>query len=281
MKTASAMMKRYLTLWTVVFAITFTLLQVAHARRLKVYTLPKAVAPGQLVTLVFENPNPEQQKAQSKCTAEKLIAWVKSDIPILRIDQKGKQIWTSLGSYQTMGDSAIATFMMPVSFEPGEATLYLVNDRDQSVPYHITIGAKVEAKLLGVEGNAIKPLGKFRVIGEGYVPEGFVDEKKARQELEANVGLSSMTPAQQWTAVNHRLMKDWDKLTEGNFLYLEQNGKTWRGFVHDCGITPQGMTLEFQAPPDIVAGPISLQMGIRMNGTDVFKTAPITVNVTP
>jgi hypothetical protein len=275
------MMKRYLTIWTVVFAVTLSLIQIAQARRLKVYTLPKAVAPGQLTTIVFENPNPEVQKAQAKCTAEKLIAWVKSDIPILRIDQKGKQVWTSLGSYQTLGDSAIATFMMPVSFDPGEATLYLVNDRDQSVPYHITIGTKVETKLLGVEGNAIKPLGKFRVIGEGYVPEGFVDEKKAREELEANVGLSSKTPAQQWDFLNHRLMKDWDKLTEGNFLYLEQNGKTWRGFVETCGITPQGMTLEFVAPPDMVAGPINLQMGIRMNGADVFKTAPITVNVMP
>jgi len=275
------MMKRYLTVWAVVFGITFTLLQVAQARRIKVYTLPKPTAPGQLATLVFENPTPETPKAQAKCTAEKLIAWVKSDFPILRIDQKGKQVWTSLGSYMTMGDSCIATFMMPLGFEAGEATLYLVNDRDQSVPYHITIAPKVDAKLIGVEGNVVKPLGKFRVIGEGYVPEGFVDEKKAREELEANIGLSSKTPAQQWDFLNRRLMKDWDKLTEGNFLYMEQNGKTWRGFVETCGLTPQGMTLEFVAPPDIVAGPLKLMLGIRMNGADVMKTEPITVNVTP
>ena len=274
-------MKRYLATWAVVAAVTLSLLQVAHARRLQVYTLPKAVAPGQLVTMVFENPNPAVQKSQTKCTAEKLIAWIKSDIPILRIDQKGKQVWTSFGSYQTMGDSVIAVFMMPVSFDPGAATLYLVNDHDQSVPYHITIGSKVDAKLLGLDGIAIKPLENFRVLGEGFVPEGFVDEKKARQELEANIGLSSLPKGEQWTAVNHRIMKDWDKLTEGNFLYIEQNGKTWRSFVESCGLTPKGMTLEFQAPPDIAAGQINLSLGVRMNGSEVFKTAPITVTVAP
>ncbi|HET6401221.1 MAG TPA: hypothetical protein VFH95_07455, partial [Candidatus Kapabacteria bacterium] len=130
-----------------------------------------------------------------------------------------------------------------------------------------------------VEGNIIKPLTNFRVIGDGFVPEGSVNEKKARAELEENLGLSHLSPSEQWVALNHRIMKDWDKLPTGNFLYLEQGGKTWRGFVETCGITPAGMTLEFNAPPDIQPGPITLTLGIRMNGAEVLKTAPITAVV--
>ncbi len=275
------MMKRYVTVWSILIAITLLLSLTASARKLKVYSLPKAIVPGQLGIIVFENPDPEHPFTRAKCTAEKLIAWMKSDIPILRIEQNGKQVWTSLGSYQSVGDSCIATFMAPAIFEAGHATVYLVNGTDPSIPYSMTIGSKLDAKLVTVEGGTIKPLVNFRVIGDGFVPEGFVDEKDARSELEQNIGLSKLSPAEQWTAVNHRIMKDWDKLPEGNFLYIQQGGKSWRCFVESCGITIDGMSLEFTAPPDIAPGPATLTLGIRMNAAEVMRTAPITVNVEP
>src|SRR5581483_10444198 len=279
------MMKRFLAVWSVLLLITFVLTQVALARKLKVYHLPESIVPGQLGIIVFENPDVEHAVTRSNCTADKLISWVKSDVPILRIEQNGKQVWTSLGSYQSVGDSCIATFMAPTTFQAGRATVFLVNGSDPSIPYYMTIGAKPEAKLAGVEGGTIKPLTKFRVLGDGFVPEGFVDEKKARAELEENLGLSKLPPAEQWTDLNHRIMKDWDKLSGGNFLYLEQNGKTWRGLVEGCGIemwngSPR-MLLEFTAPPDIQAGPISISLGIRMNSSEVMRTTPITATVTP
>ena len=76
-------------------------------------------------------------------------------------------------------------------------------------------------------------------------------------------------------------MKDWDKLSSGNFLYVEQGGKSWRCFVENCGITLDGMTLEFTAPPDLQPGSATLTLGIRMNGAEALRTAPITVNVGP
>jgi hypothetical protein len=273
------MMKRYTVVWSILFAITCILSLTANARRLKVYSLPKAIVPGQLGIIVFENPDPEHPITRSKCTAEKLIAWMKSDVPILRIEQNGKQVWTSLGSYQSVGDSCIATFMAPAIFEAGHATVYLVNGSEPSIPYSMTITPKVDAKLMKVEGGTIHPLAKFRVVGDGFVPEVSVDEKAARAELEENIGLSKLSPAEQWTAVNHRIMKDWDKLPEGNFLYIEQGGKSWRCFVENCGITTDGMSLEFTAPPDVAPGPVSLTLGIRMNATEVARTAPITANV--
>jgi hypothetical protein len=277
------MIKRFIAVWSALLILTFVISTNADARKLKVYGLPKAVAPGQLGIIVFQNPDPEHPKSQTKCTADKLIAWTKSDIPILRIEQNGKQVWLSLGSYQTVGDSCIATFMAPMTFAEGPATLFIVNGSDPSTPYPITITKKVDSHISNVDGGMIKPLGRFSVMGDGFAPEGFVDEKKAREELEGNVGLSKLSPAQQWTAVNHRIMKDWDKLSGGNFLYLEQSGKTWRCFVENCGITMVGntpsMLLEFTAPPDITPGPITLSLGIRMNGAEVEKTAPITAAV--
>ena len=120
----------------------------ASAKRLKVYSYPKTISPGQMGFIVFENPDPEKPFTQAKCTAERLIAWVQSEIPILRIEQKGKQVWTSLGSYQTIGDSCIATFMAPVGMEDGPATLFLVNVRDASIPYAFTVNQSYESKLL-------------------------------------------------------------------------------------------------------------------------------------
>jgi hypothetical protein len=275
------MMKRYVTLWSMLIAITLMLSLTASARKLKIYSLPKAIIPGQLGIIIFENPDPDHPFTRSKCTAEKLIAWMKSDVPILRIEQNGKQVWTSLGSYQSVGDSCIATFMAPAIFQAGRATVYIVNGTDPSVPYPLTIAPKAEAKLIKVEGGTIHPLANFLVIGDGFVPEGFVDEKEARSELEQNIGLSKLSPAEQWTAVNHRIMKDWDKLSGGNFLYIEQGGKNWRCFVESCGITPDGMSLEFTAPPDLLTGSVTLTLGIRMNGAEVLRTAPITANVGP
>ena len=284
------MKNRFGVLWAITLLITLLFSEAASARKLKVYSLPKAIVPGQLGIIVFENPDPTHSVTRASCTADRLIGGVKSDIPILRIEQNGKQVWTSLGSYQTAGDSCIATFMAPAIFTTGRATLYIVNGSDPSIPYYFTIAAKPTAALTSVEGGIIKPLANFRVIGDGFVPEGSVNEKKARAELEQNIGLSHLSPAEQWTAVNHRIMKDWDKLPTGNFLYLEQGGKSWRSFVESCGLstageasatsgTAAGMTLEFSAPPDIQPGPITLTLGIRMNGAEVFKTAPITATV--
>lgn len=284
------MMKRFGSLWAIVFLLTVLVSSLAHARRLKVYSLPASIVPGQLGIIVFENPDVLHPVTRSSCTAEKLIGWVRSEVPILRIEQNGAQVWTSLGSYQSVGDSCIATFMAPVNFKAGSATLFLVNGMDASIPYHFTIGAKPEAKLSGVTssaGNTIKPLGTFTLAGNGFVPEGFVNEAKARSELEANLGLSHLPPAEQWTDLNHRIMKDWDKLPQGNFLYYEQNGKIWRGFVEHCGISfsqadrSSGMTLDFVAPPDLQPGPVTLTLGIRMNGAEVYRTPPIQATVAP
>src|SRR5258705_177025 len=71
-------------------AVIFLTASAGYGRRLKVYSFPKQIAAGQLATIIFENPNPDQQISRNKCTAEKLIAWVKSDVPILRIEQKNK-----------------------------------------------------------------------------------------------------------------------------------------------------------------------------------------------
>src|SRR6187549_2218356 len=79
------------------------------AGRLKVFSYPKQISAGQMAVIIFENPDLEASIDRSSCTAEKLLAWVKQDVPILRIEQKGKQIFTSLGSYKTLGDSAMAT----------------------------------------------------------------------------------------------------------------------------------------------------------------------------
>jgi hypothetical protein len=266
-----AMIKRLVMGWVLVLATTLLLIETAHATRLKVYSFPKQIAPGQLAMIIFENPSPEV-RSRAQCTAEKLIAWVKSDVPILRIEQNGKQIWTSLGSYQTVGDSMIASFMIPVALLPGEATLFLVNDRDASVPYHFTVISEIRSELTGIESGHITPLGTFRVFGTGFVPNQLLDNADAQRELDANIGYSKMEKPAQWTAMNHRMEKDWDKLGEGNFLYLEQAGKTWRSYVEGCGITPQGLSLDFNAPPDLKPGPVAISMSVRMGGKEVTRT---------
>jgi hypothetical protein len=272
------MTKRLISLWLVILTATAILSTTAHATRLKLDYVPKQIAPGQLAMIVLENPSADV-KARSKCTAEKLIAWVKSDVPILRIEQNGKQIWTSLGSYQTVGDSMIASFMVPVALVPGEATLYIVNDHDASIPYHFTVIPDVKSELSSVENNHITPLGAFRVLGTGFVPNDLLNNAQAKAELDANIGYSKMGKAEQWTAMNHRIQKDWDKLDQGNFLYLEQGGQTWRAFVEGCGITPGGLALDFIAPPDLKPGPVKLSMSVRMAGKEVTRTNTLSVNV--
>src|SRR6476620_8590846 len=74
----------------------------ASARRLKVYSYSKTVAPGQYAYIIFENPNTDLVIARAKCDAEKLLALTRMDVPTLRIDQNGKQIFTTLGSYRSM-----------------------------------------------------------------------------------------------------------------------------------------------------------------------------------
>lgn len=272
------MTKRLVSLWLILLALTAVLAQTAHATRLKVYSFPKQIAPGQLALITFQNPSADV-KSRSQCTAEKLIAWVKSDVPILRIEQNGRQIWTSLGSYQTLGDSMIASFMLPVALVPGEASLFLVNDRDASIPYHFTVIPEIKSEILSVESGSIAPLGSFRVIGTGFVPNQLLGNAQAQQELDANIGYNKMTRSAQWTAMNHRMEKDWDKLAEGNFLYLEQSGKTWRSYVEGCGITAAGLTLDFVAPPDLQPGPVAISMSVRMSGKEMTRTAPVTVTV--
>ena len=251
----------------------------AQARRVKVYTVPKKIAPGKLGIIIFENPISGDVKSISKCTAEKLIAWVKSDIPILRIEQKGKQVWTSLGSYQSHGDTAIASFMAPLSLDPGPATLFVVNEHDPSVPIPFAVVSEIESTLTGIEGTGITPLAQFRVIGDGFVPATLLDTKNAKEELEGNVGLSKMPKAEQWTVLNHRIVNDWDRVPLGDFLFIEQGGKTWQTFVDQCSLSGTHLALDFTAPPDLAKGPAKIELHLRMNGKLVEKTPPITVTV--
>lgn len=255
------------------------LTSIANARRLKVYSYPKSIAPGQLAMIVIENPNPDEPKSQSRCTAEKLLSWVKSDIPILRIEQNGKQIWTSIGSYQTIGDSAIATFMVPVAMQPGNATLYLVNDRDPSLPYPFTIQTAGDVKLTGIQGAYISPLKQFRVIGSGFVPGDAIDQSAVKKELEDNIGLSKMPADEQFRRVNKRMGIEWDKATQANFLYVQQGDKTIRIYPEQCSITPQGLALDFTAPPDIKPGPVQLALAVKTNGQETTRSQPLTVTV--
>jgi hypothetical protein len=258
---------------------TLTMLASAQARRLKMITYPKTIAPGQLGILVFENPSPENPISQTKCTADRLIAWVKSDIPILRIEQNGKQVWTSLGSYASIGDSAVASFMAPASLEPGPAVIFLVNERDASVPYAFTVTKEMVTAITSLQGSAIQPLKEFTLVGIGFVSTKLVDQKPAIDELEQNLGYSTMTPQLQWQTLNRRLINDWDKLPEGNFLYIKQADKEWRAFVDECGIAKNGLTLNFQAPPDIKSGPATVTLVLRQHSKEVARTDPFTVNV--
>jgi hypothetical protein len=272
-------MKRHLTVWAVILLVTVGLIETAHARRLKVYRLPKQIAPGQLGIIVFENPTPDQPKSQSLCTAPKLIGWTKSEVPILRIEQNGKQVWMSLDSYRSIGDSCFATFMAPVSLVPGPATVFIVNGSDPSIPYPLHVEAKLAMEVSGIDGSSISALGTIRIVGDGFVPEIYTEKKKVSDELEANIGLSKLLKAQQWSALNHRIMKDWDKLPEGDYLMVEQGGTSWRAFAEECGIEAKGMTLDFIAPPDLTAGAAKLTLVVILNGAEAARSTPLMVTV--
>jgi hypothetical protein len=251
----------------------------AQARRLKVYSFPKQIAAGQLATIVFENPDPEHPISRNKCTAEKLIAWVKSDVPILRIEQRGKQVFTSLGSYMSEGDSVIAVFMVPEKFDAGDANLYLLNEHDASVPYPFTISPTMECKLLKTAGGYISPLGKITVVGEGFLPSTTLDPADAIKELRDNIGYDKMSLAEQYTTLHRRIANDWARVPMGDFLELEQNGKKWELFVEGCGLTKDGLTLDFIAPPDVKPGSATLSMVLRKDKAEAGVSAPMTVTV--
>ncbi|MEO6939347.1 MAG: hypothetical protein ABI252_04245 [Candidatus Kapaibacterium sp.] len=273
-------MKRPIYFFLALFLLCCSTLQPsAFGKRLKLYSFPKTVAAGQLVFITFENPLPETPFSQSKCTADRLVSWVKSDIPILRIEQNGQQVWTSLGSYNSNGDTSIASFMAPTTLTPGDALIYIVNERDASVPRTFKVIAEVQAKLTGLFGPPLTSLHAFRILGEGFVPTDIVSKEAAWEELEHNVTISKLAPDDQWVRMNKRMANDWDKLAEGNFLYIEQNGNSWRTFVEGCGIERGGLALDFTAPPGLKPGTATISLGIRMDKKEVVKTAPITVNV--
>jgi len=270
-------MRKSLLLCIIAAFLVYT--SVGNARRLKVYSFPKEIASGQLATIIFENPNSEQQIARNKCTAERLLSWVKSDVPILRIEQKGKQIFTSLGSYVSAGDSMIATYMVPVILEPGDATLFILNDHDASVPYPFTVIPAMQCKLEKIAAGYISAMGKITVIGEGFLPSEVLDPTNAIKELQMNVGYDNMTLGDQYITLHRRMTSDWGRVAMGDFLELEQSGKKWELFVESCGMLKEGLTLDFIAPPDIKPGPASLTMVLRKDKTEAARSAPLNVTV--
>lgn len=251
----------------------------SHAKRLKVYDYPKTISPGQLGVIRFENPEPEKPYSQSKCTAEKLISWVRSEIPILRIEQNGKQLWMELGSYQSNGDSCIATFMAPANLSAGPASLFLVNGRDASIPYAFTVNTAYTARLIKLQGISLVPLTQFKLIGDGFVPTDILSTESAVKELEHNVSFAKLDKSEQYTRLNKRMSTEWARVARGNFLTIKQGGKEWTIFVEQCSITPQGMSLDFTAPPDLKKGAATLTMAIRHDGKEVSTTPPLEVNV--
>jgi hypothetical protein len=251
----------------------------SYAGRLKVYSFPKQIAAGQLATIIFENPKPDQPISRNKCTAEKLIAWVKSDVPILRIEQKGKQVFTSLGSYLSEGDSVIATYMVPVTLVPGEATLFLLNDHDASVPYTFNVVQEMECNLIKTAAGFISPLGKITVIGTGFMPAEVLDPSNAIKELQMNVGYDKMSLSDQWLNLHRRMANDWARVAMGDFLEVEQGGKKWELFVESCGLLQEGLTLDFIAPPDIKPGPATMTMVLRRDHIVAGTSAPMNVTV--
>ncbi len=250
-----------------------------YATRLKVYSFPKQIAAGQLATIIFENPTPDHPISRGKCTADKLIAWVKSDVPILRIEQSGKQVYMSLGSYLSVGDSVIATYMVPISLVPGDATLFLLNDRDASVPYKFTVVAKMETSLKSIAAAYISGLGKITVIGEGFLPTEILDPTNAIKELQMNVGYDKMSLGDQYIALHRRMANDWARVGMSDFLELEQGDRKWELFVESCGLLREGLTLDFIAPPDIKPGPATVTMMLRKDKATAATSAPLTVTV--
>ena len=251
----------------------------ASARKLKVYSVPRAAVPGQMAILIIENPAPDQQRSVTSCIAPKYVGWTKSELPILRIEQNGKQVWTSIGSYISIGDSCIATFMMPVTLVPGTATLYLVNGSDPSIPYPLHVEAKATVALRAVEPSTLTGLANFTAIGDGFAPEPFNDQKKLADELEANIGLSKLSKAEQYTALSLRIGKEWDKLPVGDYLLLEQGGKSWRVFPNECGLSARGMELHFTLPPDLAKGTATATIVAKLNGSEAGRSAATTITV--
>lgn len=271
------MNRTLLALLTIILGLTVS--SEAIAKKLKVYSYPKTISPGQMGFLVFENPDPEKPFTQAKCTAEKLISWVPSEIPILRIEQKGKQIWTSLGSYQTLGDTCFATFMAPLGMDDGPATLFVVNVRDASIPYAFTVNSTYDAKLIRLQGLNISPLAQFKLIGVGFVPTAILDQAEAIKELEHNVKFSSLEKGDQYTRLLKRMSNDWERTDRANFLHITQGGNEWRIYVEQCSITPQGMSLDFTAPPDLKPGKATLSIALKNRGKEVSRTSPLEVDV--
>lgn len=263
----------------VILLLAVSFVGLSQARRLKVYSYPKEIAAGQMAAIVFENPNPDQVLARTKCSAEKLLSWVKQDVPILRIEQNGKQIYTSLGSYKSIGDSCVASWMVPVTLVAGEATIYLLNDRDASVPYKFTVNAQMQCKLIKTSSGSIKSLEHFSLVGEGFVPPEILETKGPIHELESNLGYSNLSKADQFTALNKRMSVDWAGVATGNFLLIEQAGKQWNIFVEDCGIQKEGVTLDFICPPDLSSGEATFTMNIRYNRVETVKSPPLKVFV--
>ena len=133
----------------------------------------------------------------------------------------------------------------------------------------------------GIASPEVKPLGTLRVIGDGFVPEGSIDVPRAITELEANMGYSKLSKAEQWTALNHRIMKDWDKILRGNFLLISQNAKKWRLYADGCGVDLRGLTLDYTLPPDLVAGQATIAIFIRSGGMEILQTTWDGLQVTP
>jgi hypothetical protein len=251
----------------------------SYAARLKIYEYPKQISGGQLGTIVFENPDPTNMMSRAQCTAEKLIAWVKSDLPILRIEQNGKQIFTSFGSYMSLGDSVVAVFMAPVGLIPGEATLFILNGRDASVPYKFSVPETMQTNLRGVEGNTIKPLEQFTLIGEGFVAMTPLENTKALEDLRQNLNYDALSKAEQQIVLYKRISTDWQRVSTANFLTIEQDGKIWLIFVEECGITRQGVCLKFTAPADLKPGTANLTAWVRYNNNETSRSAPLAVNI--
>jgi hypothetical protein len=251
----------------------------SHAARLKIYEYPKQISGGQLGTIVFENPDPTNMMSRAQCTAEKLIAWVKSDLPILRIEQNGKQIFTSLGSYMSLGDSVVAVFMAPVGLVPGEALLFILNGRDASVPYKFTVPEKMETNLRGIEGTMIKPLEPFKLVGDGFVAMTPLDNTKALEDLRQNLNYDGLSKAEQQLVLYKRIATDWQRVPTANFLTIEQGGKSWLVFVEECGITRQGVSLQFIAPGELKPGAANLTAWVRYNNAETSRSAPMAVNI--
>ena len=251
----------------------------SFATRLKIFSYPKQIAAGQMGLLMFESSDPDAKIERSSCTAEKLLAWTKMDIPILRIEQNGKQVFMRLGSYISMEDSAIASFMVPVTLEAGEATLFILNGTEASVPYKFTVLPAMETKITKIENGSIKPLEKFRIIGEGFMQSTILEVANQIHELSLQIKYDGLSKGEQYKYLNKRIQNDWDRVPTGNFLYVEQGDKKWRIFVENCGITKDGLALEFTAPPDLTPGQATLTLALRYNKNDCTKSAAFTVTV--